>query len=214
MESLNTHNGPSQRTATISVNNTQLISIYHTPCQVNSSRSAVIILPGGPQYRVGAHRIFIQLSRFISLHNIAVLRFDKSGHGDSGGDIRTFGDYHHELSCAVEHLLQIDPTIQHITLWGLCDGATFAGLASGIHPKINRLILCNPWLQSEQAAALTQIKHYYPSRLQIKTVTRLLRQPSRLAGIVIDFIRQIIISRQHADSTPPLTDEFFGSSSF
>jgi len=54
------------------------------------SRVAVIVVVGGPQYRAGAHRQFVQLSRRLAEAGFPALRFDYRGMGDSSGMPRTF----------------------------------------------------------------------------------------------------------------------------
>ena len=65
----------------ISRNDAQLSAILHP----GSAPVGVLIIVGGPQYRVGSHRQFVKLSRALSQHNIASMRLDSSGMGDSSG---------------------------------------------------------------------------------------------------------------------------------
>ncbi len=55
-----------------------------------SRDTAVLIVVGGPQYRVGSHRQFVLLARRVADAGYPVLRFDYRGMGDSGGDMRDF----------------------------------------------------------------------------------------------------------------------------
>ena len=43
--------------------------------------TGVIVIVGGPQYRVGSHRQFVLLSRALAAAGYAVLRFDYRGMG-------------------------------------------------------------------------------------------------------------------------------------
>ena len=45
--------------------------------------TGVLILVGGPQYRVGSHRQFLLLARRLATDGIAAMRFDFRGMGDS-----------------------------------------------------------------------------------------------------------------------------------
>ena len=59
--------------------NEQLPGIVHRPSA--PAARGVVILVGGPQYRVGSHRQFILLARFLAAQNFAVSRFDYLGSG-------------------------------------------------------------------------------------------------------------------------------------
>jgi alpha/beta superfamily hydrolase len=68
--------------------NSWLYGIASLPEQASSR--GVLIVVGGPQYRVGSHRQFALLARHLAEHGVPVMRFDYRGMGDSVGDIRTF----------------------------------------------------------------------------------------------------------------------------
>jgi len=50
----------------------------------------VLIVVGGPQYRVGSHRQFLLLSRRLAAEGHPVMRFDYRGMGDASGAMRGF----------------------------------------------------------------------------------------------------------------------------
>ena len=62
-----------------------IMAVPETPEQI-----AVVVIVGGPQYRVGSHRQFLLLSRALASAGFAVLRFDYRGMGDSPGKLRDF----------------------------------------------------------------------------------------------------------------------------
>lgn len=127
----------------------------------------VVVIVGGPQYRAGSHRQFVLLSRALASSGIAVLRFDYRGMGDSDGDLRDFEAITSDVGVAIDALQTLIPTVKHIALWGLCDGASAALLYC--HQTSDRrvagLCLLNPWVRSAQSLARTQVKHYYAQRL-------------------------------------------------
>ena len=57
-------------------------------------RIGVLIVVGGPQYRVGSHRQFTLLARRLAAQGYPTLRFDYRGMGDSGGERRRFTKLH------------------------------------------------------------------------------------------------------------------------
>jgi exosortase A-associated hydrolase 1 len=129
--------------------------------------TAVVIVVGGPQYRVGSHRQFVLLARAVAQAGYAALRFDVRGMGDSSGDARDFEAISDDIGCALTALQQALPTVQRFVLWGLCDGASAALLyVERTHdPRVAGLCLANPWVRSEASLARTQVKHYYTQRL-------------------------------------------------
>ncbi len=131
----------------------------------------VLIIVGGPQYRAGSHRQFVQLARRAAAEGYAVLRFDCRGMGDSTGDQRNFEDISPDIAAAMQALLQAAPAVQEVVLWGLCDGASAALLytghsASAQGRRVTGLCLVNPWVRSQATLARTHVKHYYTQRLR------------------------------------------------
>ena len=129
--------------------------------------TGVIVIVGGPQYRVGSHRQFVLLSRALAAAGYAVLRFDYRGMGDSTGTQRDFTDVSADVSAALDVLQKSAPSVQRVVLWGLCDGASAALIycQQTRDPRVSGLCLLNPWVRSEASQARTQVKHYYTQRL-------------------------------------------------
>jgi exosortase A-associated hydrolase 1 len=127
----------------------------------------VLIVVGGPQYRVGSHRQFLLLARRLAADGYPSLRFDYRGMGDSGGAMRDFEHVTDDIGAAIEAFQRACPAVKRVVLWGLCDAASAALLyvqASG-DPRASGLVLLNPWVRSEASLAQTHIKHYYGQRL-------------------------------------------------
>ncbi len=142
------------------------------------AETGVLVIVGGPQYRVGSHRQFVLLSRALAAAGYAVLRFDYRGMGDSTGAQRDFEAVSADIAAAIDALQQRLPAIKQVVLWGLCDGASAALLyCHETHdPRVSGLCLLNPWVRSEASLARTQVKHYYTQRLMQKEFwTKLLR---------------------------------------
>ena len=53
--------------------------------------TGVLIIVGGPQYRIGSHRQFVLISRYLATLGIACMRFDNRSMGDATGDDRDSG---------------------------------------------------------------------------------------------------------------------------
>jgi exosortase A-associated hydrolase 1 len=132
--------------------------------------TAVLVVVGGPQYRVGSHRQFVLLSRALATAGYAVLRFDYRGMGDSSGEQRDFEAVSVDIGAAIDALQLRLPGVKHLVLWGLCDAAAAALLYchETRDPRVTGLCLLNPWVRSEASLARTQVKHYYTHRLREK----------------------------------------------
>lgn len=143
----------------------ELVGIVSTP-EVPKP-VGVLVLVGGPQYRVGSHRQFLLLAWALSEAGFPVMRFDYRGMGDSTGDLRDFEAVNDDIAAAIGVFRQQCPDVAKIVLWGLCDAAS----ASLIYwdakhdQRITGLVLLNPWVRSEASLAKTHIKHYYGQRL-------------------------------------------------
>ena len=124
-----------------------------------------VIIVGGPQYRVGSHRMFVQWARRFAAEGFAALRFDCRGMGDSGGQFPGFERLDPDVRSAVDCLAAACPTLSRIALVGLCDGATAAAIYAHTDPRVTDLVLLNPWVHTEQTEAKTYLWHYYPRRL-------------------------------------------------
>lgn len=127
----------------------------------------VLVIVGGPQYRVGSHRQFVHLARRVASAGFACLRFDYRGMGDSEGELRDFEQVDEDISAAITALLQAEPGLRGVVLWGLCDGASAAllYLSARPDPRVCGLALLNPWVRTEASQAQTRVRHYYLQRL-------------------------------------------------
>lgn len=144
-----------------------LVGLLHRAAAGHVGETAVLVVVGGPQYRAGSHRQFVQLARHLSGAGFPVMRFDVRGMGDSSGGLRGFEQIDDDIAAALDAMLQRQPQIKRVVLWGLCDGASAALLY--LHgrddARIQGLCLLNPWVRSEASLARTEIRHYYAQRL-------------------------------------------------
>ncbi len=131
------------------------------------SDTAVLVVVGGPQYRAGSHRQFVQLSRALAAAGHAVLRFDARGMGDSQGQPAGFEAVSDDIAAAICALQAHAPRTRRVALFGLCDGASAALLY--MHDtgdaRVGAICLLNPWVRTEESLARTHVRHYYLQRL-------------------------------------------------
>lgn len=125
----------------------------------------VLVVVGGPQYRVGSHRQFVLLARHLAQRGIHCMRFDYRGMGDATGEARSFEAVDEDIGAAVDVFLERAPGVKRVVLWGLCDGASAACFYARLDPRIAGTLLLNPWVKTAVSEARTFLKHYYLQRL-------------------------------------------------
>jgi exosortase A-associated hydrolase 1 len=140
----------------------KLVSIVH-PTE-NGSRIGVVIVVGGPQYRVGSHRQFVYTARALATSGYPVLRFDYRGMGDSEGEPRTFDSVSVDIRCAIDYLTAA-LGVDGVVLFGLCDAASASLIYCPTDDRVRGLILLNPWVHTTQGEARSFLRHYYLERL-------------------------------------------------
>lgn len=110
-----------------------------------TGETGLLIVTGGTQVRVGAHRGLVRLAAAVAAAGFPVFRFERRGVGDSGGSDPGFAGSGPDIAAAVMAFRHECPHVTRIIGFGLCDGATAVALhhaAAGIAA----LILANPWL--------------------------------------------------------------------
>jgi exosortase A-associated hydrolase 1 len=140
-----------------------LLGLLHDPGV--EAATGVVIVVGGPQYRVGSHRQFLHLAEALRKAGVPCLRFDYRGMGDSTGELRDFESIHDDIAAAIDVLCKTLPSVRRVVLWGLCDGATASALYAACDARVAGLILANPWARTSSGQAAAQIKNYYGRRL-------------------------------------------------
>ena len=143
----------------------QLVGILSDPggdCKVG-----VIVVVGGPQYRIGSHRQFLSLARQLGQAGFPVLRFDYRGMGDSSGASRSFEHIEPDIKAAIGAITAACPKINKVVLWGICDAASANLLywQATADSRVAGMVLLNPWVMSEVTYAQHKIKGYYLRRL-------------------------------------------------
>jgi len=141
-----------------------LLAILH-PARAPRGGRGVVVVVGGPQYRVGSHRQFVLLARDLAAAGYPVLRFDYRGLGDSEGSPRDFEAIDADIRAAVDVLCAEVPEVQEVVLWGLCDAASAAAFYGFRDARVAGLVLLNPWVRTGAGEARTQLRHYYRQRL-------------------------------------------------
>ena len=155
-----------ERPVVFDCHDTELIGIVATPRSVAPHRTGVVVLVGGPQYRVGSHRQFTLLCRHLAEHGIPSIRFDYHGLGDSDGPPALGVDgVEADLRAAIDTFMRAAPAVTGVVLWGLCGAASASALYAPSDDRVKGLVMLNPWVRTEEGLAKAQLRHYYLGRL-------------------------------------------------
>lgn len=143
--------------------NENLLGIVHLAESDNTC--GVLIVVGGPQYRVGSHRQFVLLARMLAEQGFSVMRFDHRGIGNASGEPRSFAQLDDDIHSAIDEFMQQCPKLKDVVIWGLCDAASAALFYAVQDVRVKGLVLLNPWVYTEHGEAKSYLKHYYVQRL-------------------------------------------------
>ena len=131
-----------------------------------SGSTGLLIVSGGNEIRIGAHRGMAKLARDVALKGYPTFRFDRRGIGDSEGENAGFEGSGSDIAAAIAAFRTACPTLTRIIAFGNCDAAT----ALLLHQPLaaDALVLANPWLieANADATAPAAARSYYAERLK------------------------------------------------
>ncbi|MEK6636952.1 MAG: hydrolase 1, exosortase A system-associated [Pseudomonadota bacterium] len=106
------------------------------------SKTGLLIVSGGNEIRIGAHRGMAKLAGDIAAAGYPVFRFDRRGIGDSEGENGGFTKSGPDIAAAIKALRDACPELTRIVVFGNCDAASAlllhrpAGIAAHILTNI------------------------------------------------------------------------------
>ena len=168
-----------------------LPGILH-PGAPDASRGVLVVV-GGPQYRVGSHRQFVLLARDLAAAGVPVLRFDCRGMGDAEGEFPGFEDLDADLAAAIDAFFTQVPSLREVVIWGLCDAASAALFYAGSDTRVRGLVLLNPWLRTGAGEARAYLRHYYLARLFNPDLWRKIRRGEFAFGAALRGLLDLIM---------------------
>ncbi len=136
--------------------------------------SGLLIVSGGNEIRIGAHRGMARLAADVAAAGHPVFRFDRRGIGDSEGENGGFETSGPDIIAALDAFRAECPDLSRVVAFGNCDAAT--ALRLHLH-SADALVLANPWLveTTAEAPAPATARAYYAQRL---------RDPKAWAGLL------------------------------
>ncbi len=132
----------------------------------------VIVVAGGPQYRVGAHRQFVSLGRLFASHGYPVMRFDLRGMGDSTGEHLGYHQSRADIRAAIDEFMRQVPGLRQVALFGECESASGILFYASQDPRVRQIALANTWVRTDEVQAEAILKHYYIDRLRSREFWR------------------------------------------
>lgn len=185
----------------------QLVGITVVPEKI-ACTAGVLIIVGGPQYRIGSHRQFVHLCRTLADRGIPSMRFDYRGMGDATGPQGSFEEVHDDICAAVERFRRSVPAMKQVLLWGLCDGASAACFYAPHDHTVAGLVLVNPWVRTDESEAKTYLKHYYFKRLFDKSFwKKLWNKQVAISDSVANVYRALRLSRSSQGAEAVASDQ-------
>ena len=164
----------------------RLLGILHHADR--ASELGILIVTGGPQYRIGSHRQFLLLARAFAAAGVPAFRFDHRGSGDSGGPFLGFEGIETDIDAAITAFTESAAGLKRVVLWGICDAASAILLYAARDPRVAGIVLVNPWVREETGEDRAMVKHYYGRRLfEAAFWRKLLSGEVALAAALRDF---------------------------
>ena len=129
------------------------------------SASGLLIVSGGNEIRIGAHRGMAVLAQEVAANGHPVFRFDRRGIGDSEGENVGFAGSADDIEAALAAFKTASPALTRVVAFGNCDAATALVLYG---TTVDGLVLANPWIveQFDDLPAPAAIKKRYVRRLR------------------------------------------------
>jgi exosortase A-associated hydrolase 1 len=139
--------------------------------------TGLLIVSGGNEIRIGAHRGMALLAARVAVAGHPVLRYDRRGIGDSTGANQGFEASAGDIAAAAAAFRDEAPHITRIVAFGNCDAASALALFHR-NAGIDALVLTNPWTiePTDDLPPAAAIRARYAERLKDPaTWLRLLR---------------------------------------
>ncbi len=132
---------------------------FHFPCAGEKLAASLdggnksiglLIVSGGNEIRAGAFGGQAQLAATLAAQGFPVMRFDRRGVGDSGGENHGYRSSGADIAAALGAFRKHKPQLARIVAYGNCDAATALSLAKGA--GCDGLVLANPWTFPDSAS--------------------------------------------------------------
>lgn len=130
------------------------------------STTGLLIVSGGNEIRIGAHRGMAALAARLAAAGTPVFRYDRRGIGDSTGNNGGFRNSAPDIAAAAA-TFSAETGIKRLVAFGNCDAATALALFHHV-AGVDALVLANPWVveQRDDLPPAAAIRARYAARLR------------------------------------------------
>jgi exosortase A-associated hydrolase 1 len=132
-----------------------------------SGTTGLLIVSGGNEIRMGAHRGMAMLAPRVAAElGAPVFRFDRRGIGDSTGENRGFAHSAEDIAAAAA-TFAAETRVTRVVAFGNCDAATALALFHSV-AGIDALLLANPWVieEADDLPPAAAIRSRYAERMR------------------------------------------------
>jgi pimeloyl-ACP methyl ester carboxylesterase len=163
------------------INDQTLYGIVHEP-DPDGAGPLVVFLHGWAGSRLGPHRMFVHMARWLTARGCVCLRFDFRGRGDSGGTTAdaSIRSMIADATAALDFILPHYPERQVILL-AICSGCKVAIGAAATDARVGGLALWSPEpmgpmrdTTSKNRKSLDALRTYSQKLLRLETWRKLL----------------------------------------
>jgi exosortase A-associated hydrolase 1 len=159
--------------------------------------TGLLIVSGGNEIRIGAHRGMALLAQRIAEAGYPVFRFDRRGIGDSTGENRGYESSADDIAAAAA-TFRAETGVTRIIAFGNCDAATALAFFH-VQIGIDALLLANPWVieRSDDLPPAAAIRSHYAQKLRDpREWLRLLRGGVNIAKLFKGLVK---VSRKQSE---------------
>jgi exosortase A-associated hydrolase 1 len=165
--------------------------------------TGLLIVSGGNEIRIGAHRGMALLAQRIAEAGHPVFRFDRRGVGDSTGTNHGFESSADDIAAAAA-TFRAESGVTRIVAYGNCDAATALAFFHA-EAGIDALVLANPWVveTTDDLPPAAAIRARYAERLRDpREWLRLVRGGVNISKLVSGLLKASRKQAQQAGGLP------------